>query len=148
MDRRFIIVATLALLAPLCAAESVVWFTDGRSMRVVTAQVEDNMLLVTLSSGIEMAIPEARVERIGTVPRTQQASPKSEPTQGRAALRSGLAWRQRAGQFANLIDNTADRHNLDPVLLTAMAQVESAWDPQATNYGRARFGLPFTDPRA
>ncbi len=28
------------------------------------------------------------------------------------------------------------------------AQVSIAWDPQATNYGRARFGLPFTDPRA
>lgn len=28
------------------------------------------------------------------------------------------------------------------------AQVAIAWDPQAANYGRARFGLPFNDPRA
>ena len=30
----------------------------------------------------------------------------------------------------------------------AASQVSIAWDPQATNYGRARFGLPFTDPPA
>ena len=30
----------------------------------------------------------------------------------------------------------------------AASQVAIAWDPQAANYGRARFGLPFPDPRA
>lgn len=30
----------------------------------------------------------------------------------------------------------------------AASQVAIAWDPQAANYGRARFGLPFNDPRA
>lgn len=30
----------------------------------------------------------------------------------------------------------------------ASSQVGSAWDPQATNYGRALFGLPLSDPRA
>ena len=31
---------------------------------------------------------------------------------------------------------------------TVGAQIAVAWDTQAGNYGRARFGLPFTDPRA
>lgn len=31
---------------------------------------------------------------------------------------------------------------------TIGAQIAVAWDTQAGNYGRARFGLPFTDPRA
>ena len=30
----------------------------------------------------------------------------------------------------------------------ASSQVGTAWDPQATNYGRALFGLPLSDPRA
>ena len=30
----------------------------------------------------------------------------------------------------------------------AACQVAIAWDPQAANYARARFGLPFNDPRA
>jgi hypothetical protein len=30
----------------------------------------------------------------------------------------------------------------------AAARVATAWDPQAIDYGRARFGLPFTDPRS
>lgn len=30
----------------------------------------------------------------------------------------------------------------------AAAQISVAWDVQAANYGRARFGLPFDDPRA
>ena len=30
----------------------------------------------------------------------------------------------------------------------AASHVAIAWDPQAINYGRARFGLPFNDPRA
>ena len=30
----------------------------------------------------------------------------------------------------------------------AASQVAINWDTQAINYGRARFGLPFSDPRA
>jgi len=30
----------------------------------------------------------------------------------------------------------------------ASPQVGTAWDPQATDYGRALFGLPLSDPRA
>ena len=30
----------------------------------------------------------------------------------------------------------------------ASSQVGTAWDPQATNYGKALFGLPLSDPRA
>ena len=30
----------------------------------------------------------------------------------------------------------------------ASSQVGTAWDPQATNYGKALMGLPLSDPRA
>ncbi len=81
-----------------------------------------------------------------------------------APLLQRATWRRNNAYGAMLCVRAVDRlHTLsgmrgmdpdDPVqrawrdVHAAASQVSIAWDPQATNYGRARFGLPFTDPRA
>ncbi len=83
---------------------------------------------------------------------------------GDAPLLQRATWRRNNAYGAMLCVRAVDRlHTLagmramepdDPVqrawrdIHAAASQVGIAWDPQATNYGRARFGLPFTDPRA
>ena len=51
-----------------------------------------------------------------------------------------------AGMRGMVPDNHVQRAWRD--VHAAAAQLGQAWDPAAGNYGRARFGLPFTDPRA
>lgn len=81
-----------------------------------------------------------------------------------AALVQRATWRRNNACAAVLCVRAVDRlHTLagmrgmspdEPIqrawhdIHAAAAQVGIAWDPQATNYGRARFGLPFNDPRA
>ena len=47
--------------------------------------------------------------------------------------RASQAWRAEAGPYADLIQRAADRHGVDPALLTAMAKVESSFDPGAVS---------------
>ena len=141
MHRRFTIFVALALLlpiAPVLGAESVVWFADGRAMKVESIEMIDGVAHVKLASGIEMAIPESRIDRIGDAPRVQQVVAAPTTATRPAGRQAGNGWRQRAGRYANLVYNTANRHNVDPVLLTAMAQVESAWNPRAVSHKGAQ----------
>jgi soluble lytic murein transglycosylase-like protein len=44
-----------------------------------------------------------------------------------------VLWRAAAGAYADLIEEAALRYGLDPALLTAMAQTESAFNPAAVS---------------
>jgi soluble lytic murein transglycosylase-like protein len=46
----------------------------------------------------------------------------------------GTPWRDRAGDFADAIGKAASRYEIDPALLTAMAEAESAFDPFAVSH--------------
>ena len=50
-----------------------------------------------------------------------------------AEVEAPSAWRAAAGPYAELIGRTARRHELDPALLAAIAEIESAFDPQAVS---------------
>jgi soluble lytic murein transglycosylase-like protein len=96
---------------------------------VENVERQDDMALLTLEGGGTIAVPAGRVsnwwELAREVPR-------------RARHDAGAAWRARAGQYAEVIGQAAKRHDLDPVLLTAVAEVESAFDPQAVSHKGAR----------
>jgi len=104
----------------------VVVFDDGRSMRVQRVRAEGEVHVLSLEGGGEMAIPKSRISRTFEIP--EEPAPVAS---GSAALARSVRWRNVAGPFADSIARAADRHRVDPVLLTAMAEVESAFDPAA-----------------
>jgi hypothetical protein len=123
-----LILIPLAAAPGLVMAEGVVLFEDGRSMRVEAIEARDEMMLLTLEGGGSIAVPRERIvnwadlgaDRAG--PLTARLEPASDGVE---------PWRVAAGEFAELIGEAASRHRIDPALLTAVVQVESAFDPLA-----------------
>ncbi len=130
---RFALQAVFAALiaASGATAGSYVQFEGGRSMRVERVEQVDDVVHITLEGGGTLALPAHRIafwaERsepvvvVEDAGRADDADIPEEP------------WRVRAGAYAELIGLAAARYELDPALLTAMAEVESAFDPVAVS---------------
>lgn len=122
----------LGLLLAICAcgmarAAQVVLFADGRTMTVERVEQRDGMIVLILEGGGSIAVPPHRVanwSELGISPAERSGAPR----------RGNDSWRLRAGSFADAIGVAAQRHDVDPVLLTAMAEVESAFDPRAVSH--------------
>jgi soluble lytic murein transglycosylase-like protein len=111
-----------------CAAalgSPVVQFTDGRAMRVESVEYSSQTAVLTLEGGGVIAIPANRIAKWQDVP-----DPREVVVEDTVRVQSET-WRVAAGGFAKLIEGAARRHRLEPALLTAMAQVESAFNPEA-----------------
>lgn len=121
--------ALLALLVCGAAqATQVVLFSDGRMMTVQAVERKGEMVLLTLEGGGSIAVPFHRVTN------WSELSVATAPRAAGGAARASAAWQLRAGPFAEAIGDAAQRHEVDPVLLTAMAEVESAFDARAVSH--------------
>jgi len=113
-------------LAPVAWAGQTVQFEDGRTMLVEQVEFDGSFAVLTLEGGSRISTPLHRIvrfEEILPAPREPQATPVPEPADG--------TWRIEAGQYADLIETAARTHGLDPALLSAVATVESHFDPRA-----------------
>lgn len=121
--------AALLVLGACGAAQAtqVVLFSDGRTMPVERVERQGEMVVLTLEGGGTIAVPFHRVSNWSelSVVRAKEPAP---------ARRPDAPWRLRAGAFAEAIGFAAQRHEVDPVLLTAMAEVESAFDARAVSH--------------
>lgn len=102
-----------------------VHFADGRVLRVAELRADGASLHLTLEGGGYLTVPAARVER--WQPIVLAVEPAAPPSPEMAA------WREAAGSYADLIAEAARSHQVDPALLTAMARVESSFDPAAVS---------------
>ncbi len=111
----------------LYGAEMVVWFVDGRTLVVESIEFDGEVATLRLAAGSQLMLPAARIEHFQIrAPVVVVAPPKARP--------SAEAWHRLAGPYAEMIRRAAQRHGLDPVLLTAVAEVESGFDPQAVSH--------------
>jgi soluble lytic murein transglycosylase-like protein len=104
----------------VCRAE-LVFLTSGRTLSVKSHRVEGDHLVFTLRAGGEVTCQAALVERIAP-----DEVPYPEPELLPAADASSSAV-----PFGDLIDSAAAREGVDPKLVRAVIQVESAYQPKA-----------------
>ena len=117
------------LLAPtaLHGAETVVWFVDGRTLVVESIVLDGEVATLRLAGGSQLMFPAARIERFHvSAPAVAAVAPRVQPR--------AEAWRSLAGPYAEMIRRAAQRHGLDPILLTAVAEIESGFDPRAVSH--------------
>lgn len=115
-----------AIWASSAAADEVVRFADGRVLEVARVERNGDTIRLELLGGGALAVPAWRVDGWSRVERA------ALPPRG-SANRPPEAWRNAAGVFARHIERAATEHRLDPVLLTAVAHTESAFDPAAVS---------------
>jgi soluble lytic murein transglycosylase-like protein len=127
MQRRLAIILVLLTSAAALAegdAIVVVHFVDGRSLEVERFERNGEAAILHMSGGGSLAVPADRITNWTELTRRPAQPPLSE-------ISISDAWRGVAGEYADVLAQAADRHRLDPVLLTAVAQVESSLDPTA-----------------
>lgn len=123
-SRRLVIAAAVLLgsqaAAGVCSAE-LVTLSTGRSLSVRSHRFEGASIVLTLRSGGEITCDASLVTRIAP-----DEVPYPEPTPPDAGQSPG-----DPVPFAELIDRASARAGVDPRLVRAMIQVESAYQPRA-----------------
>lgn len=100
-------------------------------MRVERVEQVDDVAHITFEGGGTLSVPASRIAFWAERP-----EPAAEVENDAPAEEADIPeepWRVRAGAYAELIGLAAARYELDPALLTAMAEVESAFDPVAVS---------------
>lgn len=123
-----ILAVMLALWAPAALAGERVVFSDGRTMEVRGWEAAGDQAVLDLDGGGRIIVPLAR---IASVEEVRFPAPETPPA---PRARSEAPWRVLAGEYADLIEQTAVRHRVDPALVAAMAKVESDFDPYAVSH--------------
>lgn len=131
------LITMLAVLATLTSALSpvgasaaeraVVHFVDGRTLEVEQVLEREADVVLVLDGGGRVAVPNGRIREWARLPAPTPAQPAAPARRASTAQ----AWRHAAGDYAEMLAAAASRHRVDPALLTAMAQVESSFDPGA-----------------
>ena len=128
-------VATCALLTAGAATASaeIVFMTSGRTLSVKTHRNDGDSVVLTLRSGGEVTCEKSLIEKIlpDEVPYPEPQPPAAEADAGNAPpLASGSA-QLRQTVYSELISATAQTHGVDPILVQALIQVESNYQPRA-----------------
>ncbi len=117
--------AALALLAlhvagGVCRAE-IVFLTSGRTLSVKSHRLEGDEMVLTLRGGGQVTCSAALVDRI-EADEVPHPDPIADAPAGLASL---------PVPFGEIIDKAAAREGVDPRLVRAVIQVESAYRPAA-----------------
>jgi hypothetical protein len=104
-----------------CAAE-IVFLTSGRTLNVRSHRVEGQQVVLTLRGGGDVTCESSVIDRI--VP---DEVPYPEPSSAPASTPAALS----PVPYAEMIDRAASREGVDPKLVRAVIQVESAYQADA-----------------
>ncbi len=125
-----LILAGLLSASPaLAEAGHVVEFAAGRFLEVRTVAIDGDLAWLTLPGGGQIAVDASRLVRWEPLAAAPIAAVAVQP----AVMTESLSWRAEAGIYAPIFERAAERHGLDPALLTSVAVVESALNPDAVS---------------
>jgi membrane-bound lytic murein transglycosylase B len=128
--------ATCAMLAAgsTFASAEIVFLTSGRTLSVKEHRTDGESVVLTLRSGGEVTCERSLIEKIvaDEVPHPDPAPPvvavEPEP-QAQAAFERGALLKDTA--YSSIITAAAEAHGVDPILVQALIQVESNYQPRA-----------------
>jgi soluble lytic murein transglycosylase-like protein len=126
--------------APASARADILVLTSGGTLSVKSYRIEGELITVALRRGGEATFDRSRVARIAEDELPAEPEPEpAELTVVPAPQRSPAtleALSQRP--FADMIESTAQRHGLSPVLVHAVVRAESNYQPRARSTKGAR----------
>lgn len=114
------------------ASAEIVFMTSGRTLSVKTHRNDGDSVVLTLRSGGEVTCDKSLIEKIlpDEVPYPEPQVPVAEPEAKTVPVASGSA-QLRETVYSELISATAQTHGVDPILVQALIQVESNYQPRA-----------------
>jgi membrane-bound lytic murein transglycosylase B len=131
-------IATCVLVAAsssLASAE-IVYMVSGRTLSVKAHKKLGDTVVLSLRGGGDVTLDQSLIEKIvpDEVPHPEpapaqaevQEAPKPAPVERGAGLRSSV--------YSELIATAAQAHGVDPILVQAVIQVESNYQPRARSH--------------
>jgi len=115
------------------ASAEIVFLTSGRTLSVKDHRTTGDAVVLTLRSGGEVTCDKALIEKIvaDEVPHPDPAPPVAPQEQKPAATAAGRGAQLKATPYTELITSTAQTYGVDPILVQALIQVESNYQPRA-----------------
>jgi soluble lytic murein transglycosylase-like protein len=123
----FVCCASIALSAAPARAE-LVFFSTGRSLSVAAHRTEGGQLVLTLRGGGEVVCPPSMIARIAPDEVPYPEPPRAEPPEAGARAADRL---KTDGRYSAMIDRLSAEQGVDPRLVRAVIQVESAYHQRA-----------------
>jgi hypothetical protein len=122
------------------ARAEIVFLSSGRTLSIKSHHADGDLLVMTLRTGGEVTCAKSLVDRI--VP-DEVPHPDPEPEQQPAATEQDTADAQsllQATPYGEIISAMSEAHGVDPLLVRALIQVESKYNPRARS-SRGAMGL-------
>jgi hypothetical protein len=128
-----VVVASIAaLLSAVPASAEIVLLSSKRTLSVRSHRVEGDSIILTLRGGGEVTCDKSLIERIDPdevpyvepVVASAEQAPAPVPAQPERSLLDGTP-------YAEIIATLAQAHGVDPMLVSALIQVESGYKPRA-----------------
>ena len=142
--RSALLAVALVLAAAVPAAAKIAVFTDGRILKVEDAYLDGDRIVLDLAEGGRLVVPAVRIDRVVA----DEVEERPQPVE---AVPCVAAWTDEPlpdwVPFRDPIHAAAKAANLNPWLLAALVQAESAFDPHAVSRAGA-MGLTQLMPAA
>lgn len=124
-----VLVCAFVGIAP--AHAELVYFSNGRTMSVRSYRVAGERLVLSLRSGGEMEVEAALVASVGPdeVPYPEPVDTTDVPAAAPAPLRTAVPIVSPV--YDPIIRRLSAEHGVDPTIVRAVIQVESAYQPKA-----------------
>jgi soluble lytic murein transglycosylase-like protein len=114
------------------ASAEIVFLNSGRTLSVKSHKVDGEFIVLTLRSGSQVTCDRTLIEKIEAdeVPYTEPETPKTEETAADVPVQQVRSLLE-GSPFAEIIASAAEAHGVDPMLVSALIQVESNYRPTA-----------------
>jgi hypothetical protein len=121
----------LLLVGASFASAEIVFLTSGRTLSVKGHRESGDSITLTLRTGGEVTCDKTLVDKIvpDEVPHPDPIASVAEPVN--AQMRADRGAGIRVTPYTDLIVNTAQAYGVDPILVEALVQVESNYEPRA-----------------
>jgi Transglycosylase SLT domain len=135
MKFNLLILAAVACAVTVPAAEAraeIIVLTSGRTISVKSHQIQGESIVLTLRTGGEVTCDKSLVDKVvpDEVPYPEPptaATAAPAPDAGQGSLGSVL----QATPYGEIISAMSEAHGVDPLLVRALIQVESNYQPRA-----------------
>jgi hypothetical protein len=142
---RTLLLAIVALAISAPASAELLFFSSERSMSIASHRFEGERVIVKLRGGGEMTFDRVLVARIEPDEVTPVEEMTAEIGQPGLPAVTGPALAMRTA-YDPIIESAAVRHDVDPRVVKAVIQVESAFHPRARS-SKGAMGLMQLMPR-
>jgi hypothetical protein len=131
-------IATCVLVAAsssLASAE-IVFMVSGRTLSVKGHQKLGDTVVLSLRGGGDVTLDQSLIEKIvpDEVPHPEPAPAQAEVQEAPAAPALERGAKLRNSVYSELIATAAQAHGVDPILVQALIQVESNYQPRAKSH--------------